>query len=265
MNVRPNRIAALLAVLALSPGAVVAQTGSITSNFNGTAIHAGSDIWFNSVFKMTGAVNGTQLRFTGSHITFVANAVHYDIAVPDAFITFSSAYSSGTTAFSGGRWDTHVPLGFGDNIWLSGLAWPVPVNLPGGISNVTWSGTFLGSTPGLSLKWQWAAAVYSQTHSGCGTGNLAGDPNTLGVKPLHSTTLDAYHNGNQAGTTENFRDTDCWIGGARGGGSSNFTGSLSNTGTVRPGTETVPEPGTLVLLATGLVLLGGVVTRRTVA
>src|SRR5579864_933988 len=254
---RTARLARLLLAAAFLPAATIAaQTGSITSNFNGTAITAGSDIWFNSVFKLTGETNGTQLDFIGSHITFDVGTTHYNIAIPDAVITFSSSFSSGSTLFSGGRWNTSVPLGFNDNIWLSGLAYVVPTNLPGGISNVTWSGTFLSNTPGLSLNWQWAAAVYSQTATGCTTGALNGNPNNLGVKPLHSTSLDPYHDGDQAGTTESFNNTHCWIGGARGGGASNMTGSMSNTGTVRPGAQVTPEPSTFILVATALVVIG---------
>lgn len=258
-----SRIVPLLVASAVAPAVASAQSGSITSNFNGTSISAGSDIWFNSVFKVTGAVDGTQLHFSGSHITFTASSTNYDIAIPDAVITFSSAVSTATTTFDGSKWITFVPLGFADNVWLSGLAWAVPTSLPGGINPVTWSWDFVSSTTDVSVQWKWAAAVYSQSHSGCGTGDLTSSENDLGVKPLHSTSLDSYHNGHQAGTTENFTDTDCWIGGARGGGSSNFTGSYSGTQQVPPGTYVTPEPATIVLLATGMMVVGlAVVVRR---
>jgi hypothetical protein len=114
---------------------------------------------------------------------------------------------------------TTVPSTFGDNIFLSGLSYLVPAGgLPGGVNPVTWKGTFSSSAP-FSLQWQWGAAVYT---------TFSTNYNSLGVKPTHSTTIDAYHNGDQAGTPENFK-ADV-TGGARGGGGSNFTGSLSATG-----------------------------------
>jgi hypothetical protein len=199
-------------------GGPICPLSSITSNFNGTAIPGGSTIWFNSVFKVSGLHAPATVQFTNSKITFSASGTDYSVPVPDGVVNFSSV-AKATISFDGTNWQTAVPSAFGDNVFLSGVAFTVPAGgLPGGISPVTWQGQFLSSDPAVSVQWQWAAAVYTQFDS----------YNNIGVKPLHSTSLDAYPNGDQAGTPEN--EKAFVIGGARGGGGSNFTGSYSSTG-----------------------------------
>jgi hypothetical protein len=200
---------------------------SIAQNFNGTAIPGYSFIWFNSNFKLSNGtpVNGTTVQFAGGTVSFTANNVNYSVAVPNSLITFSSAATCASISFdnTNQQWDVTVPLSGSDEIFLSGLAYPVsPAGLPGGIKNVTWSGKFLSSTPGLSFQWKWGAAVYS---------SFSTDYNSLGVKPTHQNAC-AFNNGDHAGTPENFKKSV--IGGATGGGGSNFTGSWSGTATVAP-------------------------------
>jgi hypothetical protein len=96
--------------------------------------------------------------------------------------------------------------------------------VPGGIKPVTWSGRFGSDTPGVTLQWQWAAAVYTE---------LDADLGALGVKPVDDNDASAYANSDHAGTPEAFRSSV--TGGARGGGGSNWTGSLSATASVLPG------------------------------
>jgi len=100
------------------------------------------------------------------------------------------------------------------------VAVPVNVRLPGGINPVTWQGHFSSDTPSVSVNWQWGAAVYT---------NFNTDYNAVQVKPLDSATAQ-YHNSDHAGTPEAFRQAV--LGGARGGGGSNYTGSYSATGSV---------------------------------
>jgi hypothetical protein len=198
---------------------------SIVSNFNGTKIPGGDYIWFNSVLKPRGVPSsGGTITFTGQTVKFGSTTE----SVPDGTITFSPSATTATTKFNGGasRWETVVPVGFGDNVFLSGLGFHVPAGgLPGGISPVTWTGNFT-TTGGITLSWQWGAAVYFPTFTNAGILEYE----FLNVKPVHSTSLDAFHNGDQAGTPENSTVKKGVTGGARGGGGSNFTGSYSATG-----------------------------------
>ena len=121
-------------------------------------------------------------------------------------------------------WVTRVPSsGLAGNTFFSALSYLVPTNLPGGIKNVTWSGTISSDTPGVSVQWKWAAAVYT---------TFSSDYNAVGVKPVDDTKASIYKNSDHAGTPENFKSFV--IGGATGGGGSNYTGSLSGTVTVGP-------------------------------
>jgi hypothetical protein len=90
--------------------------------------------------------------------------------------------------------------------------------LPGGIQPVTWQGVFSSAAPNLKVQWQWAAAVYTSFDAS----DLG-----LGVKPVDDNRASQYQNSDHAGTPENFKTAV--VGGARGGGGSNWTGSYSGT------------------------------------
>jgi hypothetical protein len=213
-------MAALLFVVASPP--IVASTPppcQITSNFNGTPILAGDYIWFNSVLRVQGLdpTKKTTVSFSGSKI----ESADFDESAPSATITFDPAVTTSTTTFTAGQWVTTVPASLGGNVFLDGLAFLVPAGgLPGGINPVTWKGTFSSATTGLKFQWKWAAAVYT---------TFSTNYNSLGVKPVDDNHTSAYQNADRAGTPENFRSFV--IGGARGGGASNYTGSYSGTGT----------------------------------
>ncbi len=144
------------------------------------------------------------------------------MSVPDATVTYCPSCTPATTTFSGGMWVTTVPSsGLAGNVFLSGLAFQVPTNFPGGINPVTWSGNFSSSLPGLTIQWKWAAAVYM---------NFTNDYNALGVKPVDDSHASTYQNSDHAGTPENYKQFV--VGGARGGGGANYTGSYSGTASV---------------------------------
>jgi hypothetical protein len=215
----------LVAVAGASSDAL-AQTdpgSSITSNFNGTPIGAGDFIWFSSVLKVQGlGSDPVTVGFTGS-ISFSVNGTLYVVPVPSAIVNFSPSVSVATTVFCNGQWVTTVPLsGLAGKVFLDGFALqaPTPGGFPGGIHDVTWQGMFFSVTPGLKVQWQWAAAVYPRA-------NFSADYNALGVKPVDDNNASVYQNSDHAGTPENFRQDV--VGGARGGGGSNFTGSYSGT------------------------------------
>jgi hypothetical protein len=212
--------------------------GSISSNFNGTAIPAGDDIWFNGVLKVSGlsTTTATTLMFAAQYVTFTSGGTSYNLAVPNARLTFSPSVtaSTATATFNTtlNEWDVSVPTSTSGNYFLSGLAFPVPSGgLPGGINPVTWSGNVIATASGLKVNWQWAAAVYT---------SFTTTYNSLGVKPLDVAT-GQYPNSDHAGTPENYK---AYVtGGARGGGGSNYTGGYSGTGSVTPTDPPIPAVG----------------------
>jgi hypothetical protein len=223
---------------------------TIQSNFNGTAIPAGDTVWFSSAFKANGLGSGpVSLKVTNQTIDFTANGTSYDVAVPDATITFSPSATTAVTSFDAGTysWVTTLPMKFSGNGFLSGVALPAPSGLPGGINPVTWQATFSTDTAGVSVNWQWAAAVYTRFRT---------DSTALGVKPVDDNHVSSYQNSDNAGTPENF--TAFVTGGARGGGGSNFTGSLSGTAGVQPPLQATASLSGFVLNETTNTGIGGV-------
>jgi hypothetical protein len=205
-------------------------TSAITSNFNGTAIAADDYVWFNAVVKVNGIGSSPATIFvTHASITFSANGQTYQLAVPDSQVTLSSSITLATTRFATLSSEIGSPLGWktellssglAGNDFLAGLTFAVPASgLPSGIKDVIWQGNFSSDTSGLTVNWQWGASAYT---------NFSTTYNDLGVKPVDDNKASQYQNSDHAGTPENFR-TDV-IGGARGGGGSNFTGSYSATG-----------------------------------
>src|SRR5262249_7196922 len=105
------------------------------------------------------------------------------------------------------------------------------------IKPVTWQGDFTTSTAGLTVTWKWGAAVYTTDMS-----NL----NALGVKPTHNASC-LYSNGDHAGTPEDQKASV--VGGARGGGGSNWTGSWS-------GSQTLQMPCAITQLSSSMPVTG---------
>jgi hypothetical protein len=119
-------------------------------------------------------------------------------------------------------WTTTVPKHHEGNVFLSGVGREFSDGLPGGIGPVTVAGSFSSPQSGLSFKWKWAAAVY---------GDFSDCEDDLGVKPIDGKKQNPYDNSDHAGTPENFKSEV--IGGARGNGGSNWTGSCSETSTAK--------------------------------
>ena len=221
----PNTVYA--SVTSLSPFVIATRppvsgsTSKSMASFNGTAINKGNYIWFNSALVPSGiGSKPVTFRFRNQTIT----SSKFTLPVPNGTVTFDPKATSATITFSGGMWVTRVPsFGLAGNTFLSSLSYLVPANLQGGIKNVTWAGTFTSDTPSTSLQWQWGAAVYEQFSS---------DYTTLGVKPVDDNKASQYKSADHAGTPENFKSKV--IGGATGGGGSNYTGGYG--GTVSVGT-----------------------------
>lgn len=245
-----------------------AQTVTITSNFNGTSISAGNYIYFNSVINPSGlsSTQPTTITLSNASISFTNNGQTYNISLPGSTITYVPGGSTATTTYSGGMYTTTVPLNTSGNEFLTALPWQVPVNFSGGTNPVIFTGTFSSSTPGVTGNVQFSAAVYT---------SLPTDPNQLGIKVVDDNNFGgSYH----AGTPVTYRNNV--VGGARGGGGSNFTGSYSATGHFTssccavtptptptmpppgPTPEPVPEPTTIILLGSGLLTLAGNAIRK---
>lgn len=243
-------------------GSVIAST---VTNSGGTAIHydnnlpsigSGKYIWFNAVVNnVTGLPSTSQVKLylTNSSIQYTADGTNCTTAspctlpVPNAVVTFNSSAALGTTfSTSSNRWSTSVPKSsLTGNTFVTGVAFKVPSNFPTGIQNVAWSASYSTDTPGISLQWQWGAAVYSNSFDPCygyQNTNSAGacytppipatNPNTnvLGVNPEDGTANT--HPSDPAGTPETYKSYVIF--GGTGGGGTNYTGYFS------PGAGVVP-------------------------
>jgi hypothetical protein len=196
-------------------------TSSIGANFNGTAMAPGTTIWFNAIVKVGQTpISDTTESFQNGKITFLSGFTTYTVNLPVSRIFYSSSATQATTIFdtNDNEWRTTVPVGYAGNVFLDGAGLFLPNGLPGGIKNVIWSGDFTSTHPGTNFQWKWAAAVYVK---------FSTDNTLIGVKPIDANTGNPYHNSDHAGTPENFKAFV--IGGAMGGGGSNFTGSYSAT------------------------------------
>jgi len=200
----------------------MAQTVN-ASNFNGTPINGGTYIWFNANFKVTGIPTaGTKVYFRNSTIQFAADQA-YSLSVPNAQITFDPSAACVSTTYDPvtNTFNTIAPISGSDEIFLTGRAFAVPAsfaNVGGKVKgSVVWQGMLGSDDSGVSVSWKWGAAVYT---------TLGTDYNAMQILPAHGNSCSA-GGGDHAGTPEAFRHFV--VGGARGGGGSNFTGSWSST------------------------------------
>jgi 6-phosphogluconolactonase len=216
--------------ISMAGGACTALTN--TANFNGNAIPNGDTIWFTSVIKAQGLANTpVTINMTNATVSFTASGVPYTVTVPNFAVTFNPSATTASLSYSG-SWNETVPSSIGGNVLVGAVEFPVTTSLPGGIQNVTWAATFTSTQQsGLTLNWAWSAAVYSQFNA---------DYTQLGVKPVDDNKADPlYQNSDPAGTPENYKSYV--VGGAMGGGGSNYTGGLSGTLAVTPCLAPQPE------------------------
>jgi hypothetical protein len=195
------------------------------SNFNGTQINPGAFIWFSSNFSVKGVGSqSVNIFFKNQTIQFAADKA-YSLTVPNAAVTFDPSASCASTTFdtSSQTWRTVVPLSGSDEIFISGLAFPVPIGFSKVNGNVNWQGSMSSDTPGVGVQWKWGGAVYS---------TFPTDYNVVAPKAAHSNTCalnNSDHSGTPEGTLNGMSIKKFVTGGARGGGGSNFTGSWSGT------------------------------------
>jgi hypothetical protein len=217
---------------------------SIFTNSGGVALHydrhlatikAGNYIWFNAVVNnVKGLPSGSnpaqvKLYMTNSTINFTANGTSYSVPVPNAVVTFNSTTALGTTySTTSSRWSTSIPASkLTGNTFVAGVAFQVPANFPAGIQNVSWSAAFSTDIPGITLQWQWGAAVYTSLSTTYATST---NSNALGVNPEDGV---ADPNGSDpAGTPETYK-ADVVFGGT-GCGSKDYAGHLTSGAGVVP-------------------------------
>jgi uncharacterized repeat protein (TIGR01451 family) len=189
---------------------------SLYSSFNSQSPSNGW-IWCNAHIS----ANPNQpcdIHCQGATVTITGNSGKtYTYPVPDCDIVFASNCKTATSTFDGTKWNTTLPPGGDDEIFLAGCAIPYNPDFAGA-HTVCWTGNFSCNVTGTSMNWQWGAACYNNSLPQYGS---------LGVKPCHQTSC-GYNNGDQAGTPENQKPS-C-VGGGTGGGGSNCTGSWSSTG-----------------------------------
>ena len=181
-------------------GAPCVNTTSIAYRFNSKRIQAGSYIWFNGSLESLGYSNFRRqdpvtILVTNSRITFWTHGKKYTLNVPDSRIQITSAVSTATTTFVNNIWETKVPFSFKDDVFMGGLSYKVPANLPGNIRNVVWTADVSIDQPGFSIKWSWGAAVYSRFADHAG----------LKIKPVDGSRHNQYQNSDDAGTPENYK------------------------------------------------------------
>ena len=255
----------------LAAGLTNACTSTISANFNGTTIPAGSSIWFTSALTPGAQPTSPSSIYVYSFtISFVANGTTYYCYnhPPVNRINFSSSATTGQLIYyqASNSWISTMPIGLQGNVFLAPCILEVRNALPGGIQHVTWTMTIVSETE-QPIVWQWGAAVYSQfpaaQFAGCGpncfgggeTGtrfdlvgakvtddipsqdcvNATGDP----FEPGTGTTSCSAPHLELAGTPEGVNsDNQPWkqflIAGGTSDGGSNWTGTLTAKGSCTP-------------------------------
>jgi hypothetical protein len=190
---------------------------AITSNFNGTPVSNGKKVWFNAHLKITNPSPGTPtiIYVNSGNVTFTDGGNDYTVTIPKSEVQYSSAITTASYNYdnTSDTWYIYVPANYIGNVFFAGAILN-STSLGGGINPVKYNTYFDSNKPGLAIDWQWSAAVYSA---------FSNNYNTLEVLPVDA-------NGRHAGSPMHFQDK-C-VGGARGGGAADLTGSWSATGHV---------------------------------
>ena len=123
-------------------------TTSIASNFNGTPINSGQ---LHLVQRRNSSPSGlgstpVEIHFAQQTIT----SANFNLNVPDADVTFDPNATLLPRRSAAGLATTVPVARLAGNTFFSALGYLVPANLPGGIHNVTWSGTISTDSPGVS-------------------------------------------------------------------------------------------------------------------
>jgi hypothetical protein len=195
---------------------------SMVSSFNSTPIPAGRYLWLNSVFDpgSFGTTGDVNFYVTNARVSAIVSGQYVYLDLPNSHIRFSSNVTTATTQYISNVWETQVPLNFTGNVFMDGLSYQLPGDMPGSLSNITWSATVASDMAGVSYAWKWSAAVYSVFSANAG----------LNIKPVDGSVQNLYANADRAGTPENYKQYVA--AGAKGNGGTNYTGDYSAIATV---------------------------------
>jgi hypothetical protein len=198
------------------------STNTICCSFN-SQNPGGGWLWLNS--QLSGKPGNQEVLIICSNATVTLNCRNgktYTYPIPNGQILFTPSCTVGTNWFDGTNWNTTLPTGGDDQIFLSGCAIPWLADFAN-CQTVCWSGVYSCNVPGLSFNWQFGAACFTDSQP---------NYNNIAPKACHQTPcpygqyFDQSHN---AGTPEN-HNPYC-VGGGTGYGGSNWTGNFSNPGT----------------------------------
>lgn len=189
-------------------------------DFTNKEIKIGDTIWFSSVFSVPHDTGPIRIQMTDSQVQFSSKRRSFTVKTPgmDASLRRQRGVHLG---FRGNSWTLDAPLGTKGSDFLTGVPYKVDKYLNKNIKNVTWTAKFFANRE-VKIDWQWGAAVYTK---------FAYAPGPLGVKPLDDSSYRP-HNGNPAGTPENYK---AWlIPGGTGNGDKEYTGQLGSAVSVSP-------------------------------
>jgi uncharacterized repeat protein (TIGR01451 family) len=208
-----NTMTATTALVAPTPATWEVAAG----NFNGTPIAKGNVVWITGVVKPGnfGAGTSSSVWVQAGTVTLTSGATTYTVTMPAGKTTFSSSVTVASTTFDpiAHQWVTLVPRVKNVPFLATAVPFIAPADLPGGLS-ASWSGHWITNDASLPINWSWAASVYT---------SFSKDYNAILVVPGDDSASNPYGNSDKAGTPEAFKPFV--IGGARGGGGSNYTGS----------------------------------------
>ena len=199
----------------------IADYSTINSGFNDVNILAGSYLWFNSSVKVNYSGSyPVAVHFTDQKVS----SSKFSLTVPNGTLILTNSATQTTTEFTGTEWVTTAPPNPQGIYFISGLSYLVRTTILRNLKPVSWKGIWTASCPGVdSVEWKFGTSVYSRMGSAL---------NTLGVKPANGASSSLYNNNDSSGTPENYKSY-C-ISGARGYGSTNYTGSFSIVGSRIP-------------------------------
>jgi hypothetical protein len=170
--------AALIAVLGFDAPAETAPAEGATpctssirvlfNKFGQTHIPTGSTIWFSGVLEGIQSDAGKpvskplRIDVRQSRITF--GLWPYVIHVPDSTITIDPATSAPQRWWvDNASWAVTYASAQIPEAFFDGMPYSAPeAFIPGYSGPVTWTATFTASRPGVTVRWAWSAAAFSQ-------------------------------------------------------------------------------------------------------